>query len=191
MESRFCVNENPAIAAGSKIKLIISKANGRLELGHGCCRSPQTLSPAFAAVAQDAGRPKVILKPHFPLSPQLLKTRGGIKIAPKGRPGGFCVCRPCVWACAPHFPLLPQLLKAQGGIKIAPKGRPGGFCACRPCVWACAPRFPLLPQLLKAQGGRRRFCSITSRFRRSCSGRGRRGRRRCSPPRRGWASRSL
>lgn len=46
-------------------------------------------------------------------------------------------------------------------------------------------RFPLLPQLLKAQGGRRRFCSITSRFRRSCSRRGRRGRRRCSPPRRG------
>ena len=109
--------------------------------------------PAFAAVAQDAGRPKAILK-H-------------------------------------RFPLLPQLLKARGGIKIAPKGRPGGFCACRPCVWACAPHFPLLPQLLKAQGGRRRFCSITSRFRRSCSGRGRRGRRRCSPPRRGWASRSL
>ena len=71
------INENPAIAAGFKIMTISSKVNGRLELGYGCCRSPQTLSPAFAAVAQDAGRPKVILKPHFPLSPQLLKTRGG------------------------------------------------------------------------------------------------------------------
>ena len=77
MESRFLINENPAIAAGSKIKLIISKANGRLELGHGCCRSTQTLSPAFVAVAQDAGRPKVILKLHFPHLSQLLKTRGG------------------------------------------------------------------------------------------------------------------
>ena len=77
MESRFLINENPAIAAGFKIMTISSKVNGRLELGYGCCRSPQTLSPAFAAVAQDAGRPKVILKPHFPLSPQLLKTRGG------------------------------------------------------------------------------------------------------------------
>ena len=63
------INENPAIAAGSKIMTISSKANGRLELRHGCCRSTQTLLPAFAAVAQDAGLPKAILKHHFPLSP--------------------------------------------------------------------------------------------------------------------------
>lgn len=56
MESRFLINENPAIAAGFKIMTISSKVNGRLELGYGCCRSPQTLSPAFAAVAQGAGR---------------------------------------------------------------------------------------------------------------------------------------
>ena len=53
------------------------------------------------------GRPKAILKHRFPLSPQLLKARGGIKIAPKGRPGGFCAFRPCVWVCASHFPLSP------------------------------------------------------------------------------------
>ena len=76
MESRFLINENPAIAAGFKIMTISSKVNGRLELGYGCCRSPQTLSPAFAAVAQNAGlpiapkgRPKAILKHHFPLAP--------------------------------------------------------------------------------------------------------------------------